>query len=241
MFFRIWGSRKVKEFFGIIGGMGTVATENFVHTVNQLTETHKDQDYLDYVVFNHASIPDRTAYIFDHTKPNPLPLLQSDVEKLNDIGVSFIVMTCNTAHYFRSELQKSSKAPILSMPNIAASACQTSTNKDSKVGIMATDGTISAEIYQKELIDKGVQPVVPDEHHQQLVMSLIYDDIKNKDFVNREKYHQLITYFFQTLACDYIILGCTELSVAQEQEPYPSEYIIDAQHELAKYVVKHAE
>ncbi|KLD59348.1 hypothetical protein WP50_19155, partial [Lactiplantibacillus plantarum] len=33
----------MKNCFGIIGGMGTMATEDFVHTVNRLTVTHRDQ------------------------------------------------------------------------------------------------------------------------------------------------------------------------------------------------------
>lgn len=231
------GGVEVKKYFGIIGGMGTIATENFVHIINELTVTHKDQDYLDYIVFNHASIPDRTAYISDHTKQNPLPFLASDVEKLNYLGVSFIVITCNTAHYFLPELQKQSKVPIFSMPELAVKACKKETNKSIRVGIMATNGTISAGIYQKALIGKNVTPVIPDEYQQNLVMSLIYEDIKNRNFVDQEKYYQLIEYFFEECECDYIILGCTELSVAQEQTHYPSEYVIDAQFELAKYVV----
>lgn len=43
----------MKNFFTILGGMGTLATESYVRLLNNKTETHKDQDYLDYIVGNH--------------------------------------------------------------------------------------------------------------------------------------------------------------------------------------------
>ncbi|WP_180371028.1 aspartate/glutamate racemase family protein, partial [Oenococcus oeni] len=75
----------MKDFFGILGGMGTMATENFVRTLDRLTEAHSDQNFLNYLVFNHACIPDRTAYIFDRTKDNPLPFLKEDIQQLNSL------------------------------------------------------------------------------------------------------------------------------------------------------------
>jgi len=58
----------MEEMFTILGGMGTAATETFVHLIDELTPAKKDQDYLNYVVFNHAEIPDRTAYFLDNSQ-----------------------------------------------------------------------------------------------------------------------------------------------------------------------------
>lgn len=227
----------MKNDFGVIGGMGTAATETFIQTVNQLTAAQQDQDYLDYIVFNHASIPDRTTYIFDTTQPDPLPALKADVAQLNLLGVRFIVMTCNTAHYFLSELQKDSPVPIFSMPQIAVQACQSSTNKPLRVGIMATTGTIKANIYQTPLQVQHLTPVIPDDRQQAQIMTLIYQDIKANHHVDGAKFHTLLSYFFETKHCDKVILGCTELSVAQTAAPDRHLGVVDAQHELARYVV----
>ena len=43
----------MKKFFTILGGMGTLATESYVRLLDKKTDTHKDQDYLDYIVGNH--------------------------------------------------------------------------------------------------------------------------------------------------------------------------------------------
>ena len=44
--------------------------------------------------------PDRTAYILDRSEENPMPFLLDDIEKQNLLRPNFIVLTCNTAHYF---------------------------------------------------------------------------------------------------------------------------------------------
>lgn len=110
----------MENFFSILGGMGTLATESFVRILNRRTQTHKDQDYLNYVLFNHATVPDRTAYILDNTLENPVPYLMDDIEKQNLLKPNFIVLTCNTAHYFFDELQAATEIEILHMPREAA-------------------------------------------------------------------------------------------------------------------------
>lgn len=60
----------MENFFSILGGMGTMATESFVRLINHRTKATKDQEYLNYVLFNHATVPDRTAYILDRSLGN---------------------------------------------------------------------------------------------------------------------------------------------------------------------------
>ena len=86
----------MENFFSILGGMGTLATESFVRILNRRTQTHKDQDYLNYVLFNHATVPDRTAYILDNTLENPVPYLMDDIEKQNLLKPNFIVSVSYT-------------------------------------------------------------------------------------------------------------------------------------------------
>ena len=86
----------MENFFSILGGMGTMATESFVRLINHRTKATKDQEYLNYVLFNHATVPDRTAYILDRSEENPMPFLLDDIEKQNLLQPNFIVLTCNT-------------------------------------------------------------------------------------------------------------------------------------------------
>ncbi|MCA1386995.1 amino acid racemase, partial [Bradyrhizobium sp. BRP05] len=109
----------MENFFTILGGMGTLATESFIHTLNKRTEAHRDQDYLNYIVVNHATIPDRTEYIKNPSLENPEEKLIDDIKIHSQLSPKFFVVPCNTAHYYFDEMQKATEIPILHMPRIA--------------------------------------------------------------------------------------------------------------------------
>ncbi|NRN75491.1 Aspartate racemase [Lactobacillus helveticus] len=61
----------MKNFFTVLGGMSTLATQGYINLVNHRVKIKDDQDYMNYILVNHATIPDRTTWIEDHSKPNP--------------------------------------------------------------------------------------------------------------------------------------------------------------------------
>ena len=226
----------MENFFSILGGMGTMATESFVRLINHRTKASKDQEYLNYVLFNHATVPDRTAYILDREQESPMPYLLDDVEKQNLLKPNFIVLTCNTAHYFFDELQAATEIPILHMPREAAHELVRQ-NTTGKVAILGTEGSMKAGIYEKEVRQLGFEAVIPDAQLQAKINHLIYHDIKESDYLNKELYYEILAEAVARFDCEKIILGCTELSLMQEyveENEYP---VIDAQSILADQTI----
>lgn len=229
----------MENFFSILGGMGTMATESFVRLINHRTKASKDQEYLNYVLFNHATVPDRTAYILDREQESPMPYLLDDVEKQNLLKPNFIVLTCNTAHYFFDELQAATEIPILHMPREAANELVRK-NTTGKVAILGTEGSMKAGIYEKEVRQLGFEAVIPDAQLQAKINHLIYHDIKESDYLNKELYYEILAEAVARFDCEKIILGCTELSLMQEyvgENEYP---VIDAQSILADQTIARA-
>lgn len=229
----------MENFFSILGGMGTMATESFVRLINHRTKASKDQEYLNYVLFNHATVPDRTAYILDREQESPMPYLLDDVEKQNLLKPNFIVLTCNTAHYFFDELQAATEIPILHMPREAANELVRQ-NTTGKVAILGTEGSMKAGIYEKEVRQLGFEAVIPDAQLQAKINHLIYHDIKESDYLNKELYYEILAEAVARFDCEKIILGCTELSLMQEYvggNEYP---VIDAQSILADQTIARA-
>lgn len=229
----------MENFFSILGGMGTMATESFVRLINHRTKASKDQEYLNYVLFNHATVPDRTAYILDREQESPMPYLLDDVEKQNLLKPNFIVLTCNTAHYFFDELQAATEIPILHMPREAANELVRQ-HTTGKVAILGTEGSMKAGIYEKEVRQLGFEAVIPDAQLQAKINHLIYHDIKESDYLNKELYYEILAEAVARFDCEKIILGCTELSLMQEyvgENEYP---VIDAQSILADQTIARA-
>ena len=231
----------MKNFFVILGGMGTKATESFVRLLNNNTPAKKDQEYLNYILMNHATIPDRTAYLLGVSDDNPLIPLSEDVKQMNQLAPDFFVLTCNTAHRFYDELQAQSQSPILHMPRLAAKKVVDSFDRPApiKVGILATTGTIKTGVYEEALgFYPQLQPVLPSADLQEEVMTLIYRDIKEANFMNTELFYKILDEMKTVYQCDAIILGCTELSLIAEKLDLSSYQVVDAQLELVYEAIK---
>ncbi|MBU9790201.1 amino acid racemase [Lentilactobacillus sp. TOM.63] len=222
------------NFFTIIGGMGTEATETFIHLLNEQTPATKDQDYLNYILVNHATIPDRTDYIMDHKKPNPFLPLAADIKQQSQLQPAFFAIPCNTAHYFYDELQALTTIPILNMPHETIKKIKTMVPNARKVGLIATNGTLHDGIYDKEIIDAGYELFKPTAEVADQTMELIYDDVKQKNYVDAKLYHDILAKMVDQFHCDIVVLGCTELSVAQQRAGDHGYPVIDSQDVLAK-------
>ncbi|WP_295745620.1 amino acid racemase [uncultured Limosilactobacillus sp.] len=219
----------MKKFFTVLGGMGTLATESYVRLLDKRTPTKSDQDYLDYLVVNHATIPDRTSWILDHSKPSPLEPLLEDVKQQSLLKPEFFVLICNTAHYSYDALQAATKIPILNMLQETVKAIKSIRPTAKRVGLLGTYGTLRSGIYDHYITDAGYTLVKPTAELQELTEDLIYNDIKQRGQSDDEKYHRLIKRMSEEMNCDIVILGCTELSFAEEMSPEKDYPVADSQ------------
>jgi len=212
----------MKKTLGIIGGVGPLATMFLGEAIVLLTKAATDQEHVHTIIDNDTTIPDRTAFILGKSNDNPVPVIIRDAKKLADFGADLVCIPCNTAHTFYEEIQQGSPVPVIHM--IRETAKRAHELEANRVAILATDGTIFSKVYQKALMEQGIEPVIPDEHTQKLVMSVIYDDVKSGKDVSREKWKEIEEAVF-ALDCDRIILGCTELSVVNKNLQLGNRYI----------------
>ncbi|MFT8703872.1 aspartate/glutamate racemase family protein [Bifidobacterium aquikefiricola] len=232
----------MKQFFAVIGGMGTLATESYIRLVDELTHAHEDQEFLDYVVFNDSSVPDRTEFILGNSADSPFPYIADDIRKATAIGASFITLPCNTAHYFFDELQALTPVPIIHMPKVAIEQMSKlyPASTHPRVAFMGTRGSLVSGIYSTAVEAAGYEFVSPDETIQEKISYLIYHDVKETGDLNKERYAEALDAMLTGLNCDVVILGCTELSVLNEAFPMPQLPIVDAQAVLAEETVVRA-
>lgn len=215
--------------FGIIGGLGPMATAYLLELIIDMTDAKTDQEHLDAIIFNRPSVPDRTAYILDHSKPSPVPPMIDMAKKLESLGVCAIGTPCVTAHSFHEELQRSVNVPFINMVQETAAYLKNAGCK--KAGIMATTGTVHNGLFQRALSEIGLSYALPDDAMQQYVMSLIYDCVKAGEPADMEKF-RTVSDALRKEGCDAIILGCTELSIIKRDNAIGSGYL-DALEVLA--------
>ena len=222
-----------KPRLGILGGMGPQATQIFYQRILDRTDAERDQEHLPTLILSDTEMPDRTQAILSGQSGTVYRRLLEDARLLEREGCTAIAIPCNTSHYFVDDIQKELTVPILHMVRetckvLAARGCK-------RVGILATDGTIQAEIFQKECAALGFEGVAPDEKTQKLVMSIIYEEIKRGEKGSREKF-AAIDRALRSLGCDAAILGCTELSVYRVYHGLPDFYV-DAMEVLVERAI----
>ena len=219
---------------GVLGGMGPQATQVFYQFVLDRTDAARDQDHLPAVILSDTGIPDRTAAILSGDTEELYQRLLKDAKTLEACGCTVLAIPCNTSHYFADRLQGDIGVPIIHMLREAAAALAAQGKKHP--GILATDGTIQTGLYQKECAAVGMEAVAPDPDTQKLVMSIIYDEIKQGEKGSREKFAH-IDKAIRRAGCDCAILACTELSVFSTYHPLPSFYL-DAMMVMAERAVE---
>lgn len=228
----------MKHFFSIIGGMGTIATESYVRLINHRVKIEKDQDYLNYILVNDAEVPDRTSYIMNHSKPNFFYDLKEDVLGQAQLKPDFMVMPCNTAHYFYDDLAALTDIPFLHMMRIAVHQFVNQYPDEKKIGLIATEGSIFDHLYEDEIHRAGREVEFGGPEIQPMVTELIYRDIKEKGEVDGDLYHEILRKMHDDYGCNVVLLGCTELSLAQEKAPDHPYHVIDPQSILADVTIE---
>ena len=116
---------------GILGGMGTQAGLDFCNKLAMLNRGKVDQEYPLFILYNKSNIPGRPESISMHAKYSSnvsgepknlkkynkvLKSLISGCLSLQKSKCKFIVIPCNTAHYWYDDLKKKINIPIINMP-----------------------------------------------------------------------------------------------------------------------------
>lgn len=222
--------KKDTTILGVLGGLGPMATAYYLELMIKMTDAATDQEHLQSIVMNFPAVPDRTAYILGRSPENPLGPMIALGQQLKAMGAHVIATPCITAHYFHQDLQEGIGLPVIH--GIACIAQLLASEGITRVGLMATDGTVESGIFQRQLESRGMETVLPDREGQAAVMRLIYDQVKAGLPPDLELFASVRQQLRQKGA-QVIVLGCTELSLLKKETAL-GDGILDALEVLAK-------
>ena len=213
---------------GILGGMGTQAGLDFCNKLSMLNRGKIDQEYPLFILYNKSNIPGRPESISFHAessfgaydRPKNLKkynkVLKSLIEgclSLQKSKCKFIVIPCNTAHYWYDDLQRKIKIPIISMPKEVFLHAKKKCKKNSKIGLLATEGTLTTNVYNK-YFDRNFKLISPKKNLQVNNVNKAIKFVKMGKIKNAEKILKPAINYLVKMKCKKIILGCTELPIA---------------------------
>tara|TARA_Y100001970_G_scaffold6152_1_gene7017 strand:- start:1655 stop:2398 length:744 start_codon:yes stop_codon:yes gene_type:complete len=213
---------------GILGGMGTQAGLDFCNKLAVLNRGKIDQEYPLFILYNKSNIPGRPESIGSQTKDlsnrstnknskvkykRVLESLLQGCKLLEKNKCKFIVIPCNTAHYWYDDLQKKIRIPIINMPKEVFKFTKKNCKKNSKIGLLATEGTLKTGVYKK-FFKKDYQLIQPSQKIQKNSVNKSIKFVKMGNVRGAEKAIKPAINELIKMNCKKIILGCTELPIA---------------------------
>ena len=196
---------------GILGGMGTQASLDFCNKLAKLNRGKHDQDYPMFILYNKSNTPRRPENLKKYY--NVLKALINGCKMLQKNKCKFIVMPCNTAHYWHEDIQKKIKVPLLSMPKEVYLHTNKICKKNSKIGILCTEATLKTKVYNN-YFDKNFNLFSPNKELQKKSVNKAIKLVKMGNVKEAEKVLKPAVNYLIKKQCKKIILGCTELPIA---------------------------
>lgn len=219
---------------GVIGGMGPLATADFFSKLVLATGAERDDDHVPVLIHSVPQIPSRPAAIL-RGGASPLPALRAARDRLLAAGATALAMPCNTAHHWYDELADACPVPFLHI----ADAVNAQLPADVKtVGMLATQATLQARIFERRWAGRELSVIAADEVEYARAVQPAIDEVKRGDLrAAGQRIEPLIT-LLKKRGADVVVLACTELPPALDAIASPARAdCIDATDALAQACV----
>lgn len=197
-----------KPTIGILAGMGPRSTSPFLEKVldqcqRQLGATH-DIDFPPIMIYS-LPTPFYVDQPIDHEAMQHT--IQAGLQRLEQTGVNFIAMPCNSAHQYYTKLQAAIAVPLLNMIEIAT---QELPGDGKTVAILGTQTTVDSKLYEHRIQRKGLTPF-HDASVQQHVNQILEDIKLRNDQRSATSHWSELSDYLKSNQVDSILVACTDL------------------------------
>lgn len=222
---------------GVLGGMGPLATVDFLHKMIEETPAAGDADHVPVVVYSVPQIPDRPAAITGNGE-SPLPHMLKGMHTLRQAGARAVAIPCNTAHYWYDDLVRDGGLPVIHIADAACTELSARGITADTVGIIATNGTLAAGFFQRRLADRGLRCLTSTAADQETLVLPAIACVKRNDLAQAHALAVRAAHRLRESGAQAIILACTEIPPAMERASSDiSAICVDATRALARACV----
>ncbi len=211
--------QRSERVLGVLGGMGPLASAQFMLRLTLLTPAERDQDHIPAILWSDPRVPDRTQARLVGGE-DPLPWLLRGITGLRRAGCSAIAIPCNTAHGWYGAMQAEAGCPLLHIVDAAATDLHRQHVSPGAIGVMGTAATLAMRLYQDRLGRQGWDCLVPtDDEMQRLVnpaIALVKANRVADAYAPLAEAVQRLT----ARGARAVVLGCTETPLGLQAGPW---------------------
>jgi len=220
---------------GILGGMGPEATVDLMQRIIRLTPALDDIDHIRCIVDNNPKVPSRIRAIVEGDGEDPGPCMADMGRRLESWGADFLVIACNTAHYYYDAVRDAVRIPVINLIDLVSDYMKVNFPEHDKVGILASPAVAMTGLYAKRLGKLGIEDVWPDPDYQETLLNVIREIKKgNTGSKVRDDYAEVCENLLHKGA-EIAIIACTDLSTLGGDLPIKT---LDAAEVLALEIVQ---
>lgn len=219
---------------GILGGMGPLATADFLAKIALATPAACDQAHFPVTVDSTPQIPDRVAAL-EGRGTDPLPALVAGAHRLLLARCDLIAMPCNTAHFWHARLAERVAVPI---PHIV-DAVGAELGDTGVVGLLGTSATLRGGLYQSRDVARRTW-LVPDATGIDTLVAPGIAAVKSGDLRAGAILLRRAARMLAARGAEVLVLACTEIPLVVKADD-ASVPMIDATAALARHCVAQAQ
>jgi aspartate racemase len=233
-------AESMSKLVGVLGGMGPMATADFFRKLVEETPATHDRDHVPVIIYSVPQIPSRDKAITSGGE-SPLPQMLAGMHALKKQSVDFVVIPCNTAHYWYEDLCREGGLPILHIVDAVRDELSDGHAIDGPIGLLSTEATLLSGIYRDRLADRGIELVVNTPEERDEFINPAIEWVKCGRLPEAGRAVDRAAARLLDRGAQKLILGCTELPVALEAIASPRMgSCIDATRALARASVRRA-
>jgi aspartate racemase len=226
----------MKFLLGVLGGMGPLATVDFLAKLCAATPADGDADHVPHVTVSIPQIPSRVAAILRGGE-SPLPALLDARDRLRAAGATHYAMPCNTAYHWVDALREGHDAPFLHIADAAVDEVAAQAPAGARIGVIATEATHAIGLYARRLERAGFAVATPSAGDNARVVEGIAA-VKRGDAAEGGRRFAGVVEALAAAGCRAVVLGCTEVPPGLEAfRSRPAVPTIDPTDALARACV----
>jgi aspartate racemase len=199
-----------ERIIGVLGGMGPLASADFMARLTLAHPAQRDQDHPQAVLFSATQVPDRQQAAVAGG-PSPLPALLRGLRLLEAAGAGCVVIPCNSAHVWFDAMQEATSLPMLHIVDAAAAALPPGTRR---IGIMGTRATLELNLYQRRLAARGLDCLTPSAAEMAESVLPAIAAVKANDLEAATAPLLRVARRLVADGAQAVVLGCTEIPLA---------------------------
>lgn len=203
---------------GLVGGTGPESTLMYYKELNAKIDKATDGKNMPDLSIESVNFRKAWKMVASQEYKELADYLSEKVNNLVKSGAEIIALTAATMHIVFDEIESNTNVSLISIPKAICNEVLEKGYK--KVGLLGTIFTMEQDFMKKDLVQAGIEVIVPDKEDREFIAKRIYEELE-MGIVKKstlQEFNAIIKKLQSMYGIEAIVLGCTELPLLLNDE-----------------------